>query len=270
MAAELTAEVIPVKRSKFVWGLLDSWVLVRRSATHIIRSPDQLLAAVFQPIMFLVLFRYVFGGSIDTGGTSYVNYLIAGILVQTAAFGATTTAVGVANDLQRGIIDRFRSLPMLSSAVLTGHVVSDLARNFISTVIMVLVALLVDFRPTASFIDWLGVFGIMMLFTLALSWASAVLGLLARSVEAVQWMTFIVIFPLTFASSAFAPTNNMVAPLRWFAENQPVTLIVDTVRSLLVGTPNGNKGLYAVLWCLGILVVSFIAASRLFACKASK
>lgn len=266
----LPKDIAPEKRSKLSWAVRDSLVLIKRSATHILRNPDQLLAAVFQPIMFLVLFRYVFGGSIDTGPVSYINFLIAGILVQTLAFGATTTAIGVANDMQRGIIDRFRSLPMVSSAVLTGHVVSDLARNAISIVVMVLVGLLVGFRPDASPIEWLLAIVIMLLFTLAISWLSAILGLLAKSVEAVQWFSFIAIFPLTFASSAFAPTDKMVTPLRVFAENQPVTQVVNAVRSLLVGTPeNGSVG-WAIFWCLALLIVSYAVATWLFARKAAQ
>lgn len=259
-----TATVTPEKRSAFYWIFSDSFILIKRSLTHIFKNLDQLLSLAIQPIMFMLLFRYVFGGAINTGETSYMNFLMAGILVQTAAFGALTTALGVATDLQRGIVDRFRSLPMNSSAVLTGHVVADLVRNTISSVIMILVGLLIGFRPTASVTEWLMVFGVMLLFTFAISWLSAIMGLLAKSIEAVQWIGFVVIFPLTFASSTFVPTDNMPKALKIFAENQPVTQVIETLRALLVGTPMGDHGWKAVVWCVGILVVAIPLASYLF------
>lgn len=238
--------------------------------THIKNNPDQLLSMVLQPVMFMILFRYVFGGAINTEGTSYVNFLTAGILVQGAAFGATTTAIGVATDLQRGIIDRFKSLPMLSSAVLIGHVVADLVRNTVSSAIMVGVGLLVGFRPTANFAEWLLVIGILLLFTLAISWLSAILGLLSKSIEAVQWFSFIAIFPLTFASSAFVPTSGMPGPLRWFAENQPITHVIEAIRSLLVGAPIGNHGWIAAAWCTAVIVISIPLTAYLFRRYSSK
>jgi len=262
--------VAQAKHSKLYWSLSDSLTLIGRSLRHIFRSMDQLLGAVFQPIMFMLLFRYVFGGAIDTGGPSYVNFLVAGILVQSAAFGATTTAIGVCNDLQRGIVDRFKSLPMLSSAVLTGHVVADLVRNVISSTVMILVGLAVGFRPTASVMDWLGVLGILLLFTLAISWLSAVLGMIAKSIEGVQWFSFVAIFPLTFASSAFVPTEGMPGVLRAFAENQPVTHVIEAIRALLIGTPIGDHGWLAVVWCAGLLVVSVPLAGWLFRRHTSK
>lgn len=256
--------VKPLQRSKLYWSFADSFTLIRRSMTHIIKNMDQLMSVALQPIMFMLLFRYVFGGAINTGGTTYVNFLVAGILVQSAAFGSTYTALGVATDVKRGIVDRFKSLPMMSSAVLVGHTVADLARNTISSVIMILVGLVVGFRPTANFVEWLMVFGILLLFTFALSWASAILGLLAKSIEAVQWISFVFIFPITFASSAFVPTAGMPTPLRVFAENQPVTQVIEAIRALLVGTPIGNYGWLAVGWSLGILFVSIPVATYLF------
>ena len=260
----------PEQHSKAYWAVHDSLVLIQRSMMHIFKNMDQLLSVAFQPIMFMLLFRYVFGGAIDTGGTTYVNFLVAGILVQTAAFGATYTALGVATDLQRGIIDRFKSLPMLSSAVLIGHTVADLVRNVASGIIMVLVGLLVGFRPTADVWEWLMVLGILLLFTLALSWLSAIMGLLAKSIEAVQWISFVFVFPLTFASSAFVPTAGMPTPLRIFAENQPVTHVIEAIRALMVGTPIGNHGWLAIAWCLGILIVSIPLATYLFRRHTSK
>lgn len=264
ISADITEPARPEKRSRLYWALSDARILIWRSVSHIIKNFDQLLSAALMPIMFYLLFRYVFGGAIETGGTTYVNYLMAGILVQMAAFGATYTAIEVATDLQRGIIDRFRSMPMLSSAVLVGHTMADLIRNSVSTVIVVLVGLATGFRPTASFTDWVLIFGILLIFTYALSWLMAIIGLLAKTIEAVQWITFVLIFPLTFASSAFAPTANMPGALRAFAENQPVNHVIEAIRALLVGTPIGNHGWWALGWSIAILVISIPFAAFLF------
>lgn len=254
----------PEKHSQFYWLLSDSWVLIKRSLTHIFRNLDQLLSIILQPVMFTLLFRYVFGGAIDTGGTTYVNFLMAGILVQTAAFGSMTTSIGVATDLQRGIIDRFKSLPMFSGAVLMGHVTADLVRNFLSSLVMILVGLAIGFRPTASVTEWLIAIGLLMLFSFALSWIAAIVGLLAKSVEAVQWIGFIAIFPLTFASSAFVPTDGMPAALRAFAENQPVTQVIEAMRALLVGTPLGNHAWLSLIWSVGIIVIAIPLTAHMF------
>lgn len=251
-------------RSKLYWALSDSWVLVQRSLKHIFKNMDQLLSLALQPIMFMLLFRYVFGGAIDPGNTTYVNFLVAGILVQMAAFGSLTTSLSVATDLKRGIVDRFRSLPMVSSAVLTGHVTADLVRNVISSIVLIIVALFIGFRPTASLSDWLMILGIVLLFTFAVSWIAAIMGLIAKSVEAVQWLGFMFVFPLTFASAAFAPTDTMPKYLRMFAENQPVTHVIEALRAYMVGTPIGNHGWLAVVWCVGIIVVCIPIAAYLF------
>ena len=263
MATELEFD----KRPKVVLAFIDSLIMIKRSSQHIIRNTDQLLGTFFQPIMFLVLFATVFGGAISASlpaGVSYLDFLMAGIIVQTVSFGSTTTAIAVCNDLQKGIVDRFRSLPMANLAVLNGHVVSDLFRNSISTLVMVVAGLVIGFRSNASFIDWLLIAGIILLFTLAFSWLSAIVGVLAKSVEGVQWLTFIVIFPLTFASSAFVPLQSMTPALRVFAENQPITHIVEAVRSLMLGTPDGNHIFLAIAWSIGILIVAVPIASWLF------
>jgi len=251
-------------RPRWVFALQDSLTMIVRSSRHIIRNQDQLLGAFFQPIMFLVLFVYVFGGAIKTGHETYINFLLAGIIVQTAAFGSTVTSIGVANDLQKGIMDRFRSLPMFNLAVINGHVVSDLFRNMISTTVMILVGLAIGFRPSASFVDWLVITGILLLFTLAFSWISAIMGIVAKSVESVQWLGFVVVFPLTFASSAFVPTTGMPAGLKAFAENQPITQVVNAIRALMNGLPVGNTVWLSVVWCVGILAVTIPLASYLF------
>ncbi len=214
--------------------------------------------------MFMLLFRYVFGGAIETGDVSYVNFLVAGILIQMAAFGALTTSLSVAADLQRGIVERIKSLPTISSALMTGHVIADLVRNMISSTILIIVAFVVGFRPTAGWDEWLLIIGLLLVFTFAFSWMAAIMGLLARTVEAVQWMGFFVVFPLTFASSAFVPTEGMPYALRVFAENQPVTHVIEAMRSLMVGTPMGNHALLAVIWCVGIAIVAIPTAAYLF------
>ncbi len=252
------------QHSKLYWAFNDSLVLIKRSLSHIVKNMDQLLGVAFQPIMFMLLFRYVFGGAIDTGGTTYVNFLVAGILVQTAAFGALTTAIGVTTDLQRGIVDRIKSLPIISSALLIGHVTADLLRNILSSLVMIGVGLLVGFRPDASIREWLMITGIILLFTFAFSWLSAILGLLAKSIEAVQWLGFVLIFPLTFASAAFAPTSTMPTVLRVFAENQPVTHVIEAIRALMIGTPVGNHITMSIIWCLGIIIVSIPTATILY------
>lgn len=261
---DITHKYPTLKISKVSFVILDTWILVKRSLSHIFKNLDQLLSIIISPIMFMLLFRYVFGGAIETGGTTYVNYLVAGILIQTVAFGATTTSLSVANDLKQGIIERFKTLPIAASGVLTGHVVADLVRNILSSIVMIGIALLVGFKPNATFIEWLQITGIVLLFTFAFSWLSAIIGLLAKSVEAVQWIGFVFVFPLTFASSAFVPTSGMPSGLRFFAENQPVTHVIEAVRALMIGTPVGNHITMSVIWCVSFSVVSIFLSSYLF------
>lgn len=268
----MSAPLVFDTRPKMVLTFIDSLVMIKRSSTHIIRNTDQLLGTFFQPIMFLVLFASVFGGAIAKAlpnGVSYLDFLMAGIIVQTVAFGSTTTATAVANDLQRGIIDRFRSLPMANLSVLTGHVVSDVFRNAISTVVMLLAGLVIGFRSQASFSDWLLIGGILLLFTVAFSWLSAVVGVLAKSVEGVQWLTFVLVFPLTFASTAFVPSEGMNPILKAFAVNQPITQVVEAVRALILGNPIGTYGWAAAAWSVAILIISVPLASYLFKRKTS-
>jgi ABC transporter DrrB family efflux protein len=249
---------------KLAWFFRDCGVMVKRSLSHIKAVPDQLVSITIQPIMFVVLFRYVFGGAIDTGGVSYINFLMAGIFVQTAAFGATTTGVSLANDMQKGIMDRFRSLPMNPGAVLVGHVVADLARNAFATLVMIGAGLAVGFRPTANAAEWLAVFGLLMLFTFALSWVAAIVGLVGKSVEFVMQFSFIWIFPLTFISSTFVPTDTMPRVLQVFADAQPVTKMTDAIRALLLDLPYENHISASILWSIAILFVAYPTAIYLF------
>jgi ABC transporter DrrB family efflux protein len=251
-----TNDALPPARSRVYWALADGLVLAKRNLVQIPRVPELLVFATIQPVMFVLLFRYVFGGAIDVGGgTSYVDFLMAGIFVQTVAFGSMTTGIGLAEDLQKGLVDRFRSLPMSRSAVLTGRTVADLARNAFVILVMLVVGLLVGFRPEAGVTGWAAAIGLLLLFSFAFSWIAATIGLLVRSVEAVQQASFIWLFPLTFASSAFVQTDGMPGWLRAFADNQPITQVVDAVRGLLLDQPVGSAGWLALAWCVGILLV---------------
>jgi ABC-2 type transport system permease protein len=255
------------RRPRWVLAANDAAIMIGRSSRHILRNRDQLLGTFFQPIMFLVLFAVVFGGAIEKAlppGINYLTFLLPGIIIQTLAFGSSTTAIAITNDLQKGIVDRFRSLPMANLAVLTGHVVSDLVRNGISAAVMIVVGLLMGFRPQASFTDWLIIIGLLALFTLAFSWLSAIMGLYAKTVEGVQWFSFILIFPLTFASTAFVPAEGMNKYLKVFAENQPITQVVEAVRALMLGRPIGSHGWIAAAWCIAILAVALPLSSWLF------
>ncbi len=251
-----TAEILkPQARPPLYWTFADALVLARRHLIQIPRIPEELIFATIQPIMFVLLFRYVFGGAIAVSGTTYVNFLMAGIFVQTVIFGSTTTGIGLATDLQRGLVDRFRSLPMAKSAVLTGRTLADLIRNTFVVIVMWIVGLLVGFQPQGNVLFWLAAVGILLLTSFAFSWISATIGLAVRSVEAAQSAGFIWLFPLTFASSAFVPTQSMPTWLRTFAEHQPVTLIINAVRGLLLNHPDASTIWQAIAWCVGILVV---------------
>ncbi len=230
-------------------------MLAKRRLIQIPRIPDELIFATIQPVMFVVLFRYVFGGAITGTGPNYANYLMAGIFVQTVIFGATTTGVGLAQDLEKGLIDRFRSLPMAKSAVLTGRTIADLVRNLFVVIVMLVVGLIVGFRPSGSPLAWVAAVGLILLVSFAFSWISAVIGLMVHSVEAAQSAGFIWLFPLTFASSAFVKVETMPTWLRGFAGHQPVSVFVDSVRALLLGQSVGSTGWQALAWGLGILAV---------------
>ncbi len=246
---------VPMVRPSLYWTFADALVLARRNLMQIPRIPEELIFSTIQPVIFVLLFRYVFGGAIAVQGTSYVNYLMAGIFAQTVIFGSTTTGIGLANDIQKGLVDRFRSLPMAKSAVLTGRTLSDLVRNVIVVAIMWIVGLLVGFRPEGSFLELAGAIGMLLFVSFAFSWISATIGLAVSSVEAAQSAGFIWLFPLTFASSAFVPTASMPSWLRVFAEHQPITLVINAVRGLLLNHPDAGTTWQAVAWCLGILIV---------------
>jgi ABC-2 type transport system permease protein len=241
--------------------MTDSLALIGRSMRHSIRSIDALLTAVLLPVMLLLLFVYVFGGAIDSGGR-YLDYVVPGIVLLCAGFGSATTAVSVNADMTTGIIDRFRSLPIAASAPLTGHVVASIVRNLVSTVLVLVVALVIGFEPTAGVLDWLGVLGVLVAFMAAVSWLAAAFGLLARSAESAGAFGFFVLF-LPYLSSAFVPPETMPAGLEWISEHQPITPITETLRSLMLGTPGGDA-VTALAWCLGLAVLGCVAAAALF------
>ncbi|MFC8680023.1 ABC transporter permease [Microbacterium ureisolvens] len=251
-----------------ITGLTAESVFVGRSLLHSLRDGESLLMAIMLPVLLMVLFTYVFGGAIDpTGG--YVNYVVPGIILLCAGFGAASTAVYVANDMRAGIIDRFRTMPLRASAVLTGHVVASLLRNLLATGVVIGVALLVGFRPTADLWGWLGAVALIALYILAITYLFAAIGLAAGSPEAANGYGFIILF-LPYLSSAFVPVSTMPEWLQWVAENQPVTPIIEALRSLLMGTPMGDAAWWAVGWCVAILVISFAWGAWLFRRKAGR
>ncbi len=243
--------------------LRDTVTLSGRSMRHIQRSPDTIITVAVMPIMLMLLFVYVFGGAISAGTDNYVNYMLPGILLIAIASGVSYTAVRIFNDTQKGIVARFHSMPVARSSVLWGHVLTSMVSNAISLAIIILVALVMGFRSGADLTAWLAVAGILALYTLALTWLAVIPGLTAKSIDGAAAFSYPLIF-LPFISSAFVPTASMPTPVRVFAENQPVTAIVETIRSLLSGQPVG-AGIWAALaWCAGIALVAYFFAMRAY------
>ena len=237
----------------------DTAVLTGRTMRHVTRSPDTIITTAIMPIAIMVLFVYVFGGAIETGSVSYVNYMLPGILLITIASGISYTAFRLFNDMQGGIFERFQSMPIARPGVLWAHVLTSLAANVISLVLVVGVAFAMGFRTGASVLAWLAVAGILLLFTLGLTWVAVIPGLTAKSVDGASAFSYPLIF-LPFISSAFVPTDKMPGPVRAFADNQPVTSIVDTIRDLFAKQPVGSGIWTALAWCVGILVVAYVVA----------
>ena len=241
----------------------DTTVLLGRSLRHITRSLDTIITTTIMPIAFMLLFVYVFGGAIHAGSGSYVNYLLPGILLITIASGISYTAFRLFLDMKSGIFERFHSMPIARSSVLWAHVLTSLVANLISLVVVVLVALLMGFRSSAGVLAWLEVAGILILFTLALTWVAVIPGLTAKSIDGASAFAYPLIF-LPLISSAFVPTASMPGPVRAFAENQPVTSIVNTIRDLFTQQPVGNDIWVALAWCVGILIVAYIFAMVIY------
>lgn len=248
-------------------ALGDTAVLTGRSLRHVLRSPDTIITTAVMPIAFLLLFVYVFGGAIDTGqGTGsagYVDYLLPGILLITVASGIAYTAFRLFTDMQGAIVERFRSMPIARSSVLWAHVLTSLVAILVSLVIVTGAAVLMGFRSSAGVLEWLAVAGILLLVTLTLTWVAVIPGLTAKTVDGASAFSYPLIF-LPFLSSAFVPTDSMPGPVRWFAEHQPVTAIVDALRGLLAGQPVGADIWIALAWCLGVLVVASVVAMAIY------
>ena len=237
----------------------DTRVMLGRSLRHVTRSVDTIITVTIMPIAFMLLFVYVFGGAIKAGTGSYVNYLLPGILLIAIASGISYAGYRLFNDLQSGIFERFHSMPIARSSVLWGHVLTSLVSNAISVVVIVLVAFVMGFRSSAGVLAWLAVAGILVLFTLALTWIAVIAGLSAKSTDGAGAFSYPIIF-LPFVSSAFVPTASMPGPVRAFAENQPITSIVNTIRALFQQQPVGGEIWIALAWCAGILVIASAVA----------
>jgi ABC-2 type transport system permease protein len=249
------------------YAVSDSRVMVTRCVRRSLRDPEAFFTALMLPVVLMLLFVYVFGGALRTGGR-YVDYVVPGLIVLCAGFGAGTTAVAVATDMTNGIVDRFRSMPISASSILTGQIVASLARNLLATALVICVGLGIGWRPTASPAAWAGAASLIVLFILALSWLAAAVGLLVRSAEAANSVSFALMF-IPYVSTAFVPARSMPAVLRVVAEHQPFTPIIETMRGLWMGhtatgVTVGHEAWLAVLYCGGILAVSFFAAAWLF------
>ena len=242
--------------SSLAYAVSDTAVVARRNLLRIPRQPDLWVSFTIQPIMFVLLFVYVFGGAISTPGyDDYVDFLMPGIIVQTMSFGGFVTAIGLSDDLRKGLIDRFRSLPMARSAVLAGRTLADVATNTVSLVVMIVVGLLVGFNFTSSPLEVAAGIGLLLLFGYAFSWAFAFVALVSNSAEGAQALGFMLIFPLTFASSAFVPPESMPSWLEAFAEANPFSTVVDATRALFVDAPAGSDVWAAFAWCIGLIAV---------------
>jgi len=272
----MTVPVLASSQAKPGRLVFDTWVITRRNLLRYVRLPQLLVFATIQPTMFLLLFTYVFGGAIGrdipaAAGGEYINFLLPGLLVQISAFGAGQTAIGLTDDLSKGVLDRFRSLPMARSAVLGGRTVADLLRNALVMGLMLIVAFFIGFRYHTDFFRFLAGVGIVLLFAFALSWVMAAIGLMVGDPEATQTAVFLIVFPFVFASGVFVPVSTMPTWLQPFAANQPVTVMVETARGLMMGPAALDPGqtmfgqlLLALTWCIGIIAVFAPVAIRIY------
>ena len=259
--------VLPEHRSRLYWAINDSLIMIWRTFRPVTRNIESILLGFILPVNILLLFVYVFGGAINTGSTTYVNYVVPGIIILAAGYGAARTAENVSLDMQVGLIDRFRSLPILSAAVLTGHVITSVIRNLLSTILVIAIALLIGFRPTADPWAWLATLAILSLYILAISWLGVVVGLAAKSLEGASAFSFFILFT-PYISSAFVPTETMPKALHYIAENQPYTHVIETIRALTLGGMPGSHGWLALAWMGSITLGSYMLAVYLFKRKA--
>jgi ABC-2 type transport system permease protein len=241
----------------------NSWVMFRRCLTTSLRNPDTMATAIFVPAIVMLLFGLIFGNIMDVGDYSYIDFIVPGIILQTVAQAVTAAAICVNNDMKKGIIDRFRSMAIAKSAVLTGHVLAAVVRNMIATSVVIGVAVAIGFRPQASFTNWLIIAGLLILYMLAITWIAVICGLIAKTPESAGTMPFL-LFILPYVSSGFAPVESMHVSLRWFAENQPMTPIIDSLRALMLNMPTGTNLPVAVIWSAGITAAAFIIAVQVY------
>jgi len=251
-----------MNNSRWYWAIQDGWTMSRRSFKHTFRNPESLFMSIGLPIVLMLLFVYVFGGAIQTG-TDYINYVVPGVIITCVGYGSSFTAMNIAQDMIGGLFERFRSMPLLPSSLMVGHVTGSYVRNLICALLVFIVAIIIGFRPNAGLLEWLGVISILSLYLLSISWLSVVFGLLAKSVETASSFSFLIMF-LPYVSSAFVPTETMPSWLHAFAENQPMTPLIETLRSLLIGTPIGNNAWLAVIWFGAIFIAAFTSAIIIF------
>lgn len=257
-------DLTPRSHFALYWTLAHAWVLAKRRLAQIPRRPDELLLATLQPTMLVLLFRYVFGGAIPVAGTSYANYLMAGVFVLASLLSSLPSGIGLATDLQQGLLDRFRSLPMAHSAVLTGRTLADLVRDVFVVLVIWTVGLLVGFRPEGNPLAWVGATGFLLLTTFAFSWLAVLFGLLLSSPEAVQGASLVIFYPLLFGSNAFVPTSTMPDWLRAFADHQPISVVMSAVRGLLLNQPDAATIVQALAWCVCLLVIFIPLAALIY------
>ena len=243
--------------------LSNSWVMSKRCLTTSLRNPETIGTAIFVPAIVMALFGLIFGNVVDVGEYSYIDFIVPGIILQTVAQAVAGAAISVNNDMKKGIIDRFRSMKISKSSVLTGHVIAAVVRNIIATAVVIGVAIAIGFRPQAGFADWLAIAGILILYMIAITWIAVICGLIAKTPESAGTMPFL-LFVLPYISSGFVPTETMPAWLGWFAEKQPMTPIINSLRALMLNMPIGDDLWLGLLWSAGIIIVSFIIAVQVY------
>jgi len=247
----------------------DSFIMFKRNLTKTMRSPQSMVMAIIVPVVMMILFGYVFGGIANVGELSYINFIVPGIIVQCVTNASSATAISLHNDMNKGIIDRFRSMAIAKSAVISGHVWLSVIRSMVITAITIGAAFVMGFRPNAGFSDWLMISAILTLFIVAVTWVAVVIGLLSADAESISGGMFLLTI-LTFLSSAFTPTYALPNVLRVFAQHQPMTPVIDAVRSLMLGVPANGAFLTAFLWCLGITLLAFVASVHIYKSKLTR
>lgn len=241
----------------------DSWVMFKRCLLISLRNPETMIMAIIIPIFMMLLFGGIFGNITDVGEYNYIDFIVPGIILLCVAQGSQFTAINICTDMTKGVIDRFRSMPISKSAVLMGHAEASIVRNIIATFVTIGTAVIIGFRPLGSFMDWLIIASILLLFIVAISWIAVLIGLISKTPESSTGLMFL-LFILPYVSSGFAPTNTMHSSIRWFAQNQPMTPIVDSIRALMLDMPTDGSLSLALGWCVGIAIVSFILATQVY------